>query len=100
MPESRKAEEWATYCHAKSHWIAWSAGQGGAEKILCINCARAYSFQGVIEALGRMVPHLDAIQRKCEQYWNEPDLSDEEVHAALDLIFQEVAAIRALKDKL
>ena len=41
--------------------------------------------------------HAVAIQRKCEQYWNEHGVSDAEYHAALGFIYQEAAAIRTLK---
>ena len=53
----------------------------------------AYARQQVEAALD----HAVAIQRKCEQYWNEHGVSDAEYHAALGFIYQEAAAIRALK---
>ena len=55
MPNPTTAAEWATYCHQHAHWIAWSAGQGGAEKILCFNCANAYARQQV-EAFRERAP--------------------------------------------
>ena len=38
---------------------------------------------------------LNAIQRKCEQYWNEPNICDAEIHAVLENIHE--AAGRAAR---
>ena len=42
-------------------------------------------------------PHLATIIRKCEQYWNEPNICDAEVHSILEFIHGEVRAIRNRK---
>ena len=59
-----------------THWVTEEAAQARVEAAL---------------------DHAVAIQRKCEQYWNEHGVSDAEYHAALGFIYQEAAAIRALK---
>ena len=41
----RSLEKWANHCHLQAHWIAWSAGQGGADRIVCLDCARTYAEQ-------------------------------------------------------
>lgn len=33
--------------------------------------------------------HAGAIRQKCEQYWNEHNISDEEIHAILEFIHRE-----------
>ena len=37
----------------------------------------------------RLAGPIDAIKRKCEQYWNEHNISDAEVHAILEFIYSE-----------
>ena len=61
MPEPRSLEEWADLCRNSNHWIAWSAGQGGAHRIVCLDCAHAYAgreYQDGVET-GKMMSWLD-----------------------------------------
>ena len=43
---------------------------------------------------------LQAIIAKCEQYWNEPNIGDAEIHAALEAIHRDAReALLAAQEK-
>ena len=38
------------------------------------------------------------IKEKCEQYWNEPNIPDAEIHAALEFIYSKAATLNSIID--
>lgn len=97
-PPPTTAAEWADWVWSRLH----TPGPVAADVVSLVILKEAlttHARQQVEAFRARAAPRLDTIQRKCEQYWNENGLGDEEVHAILDLIFQEAAAIRALERK-
>ena len=64
------------------------------EVYVCYDCAAAnldaYARQQAEAALERAA----TIQRKCEQYWNESIIEEAEMHAVLEFIHREAAALR------
>ena len=79
---------------AEAHKAAYWKGQWSLEQ----SAGRLRTRQQVEAFRERAMPHLDIIQRKCEQYWNERDVPNApEFHAILEFIFREAAAIQALK---
>ena len=98
MPEQRSLEEWASYCNQANHWIAWSAGQGGAEKILCNNCARAYARQQAEAMREQAAQTLETWSRDCN--CGATDIGVGELHepgCGLPNPVEVAAAIRALE---
>lgn len=44
----------------------------------------------------KSLEHLKNISDKCEQYWNESNISDAELHAMLEYIYREANAVRII----
>mgnify|MGYP001615838382 CR=1 FL=1 len=69
-------------------WIQWIREQPTTEQ--AVQVLNAYARQQVEAVLERAA----TIQRKCEQYWNESIIEEAEMHAVLEFIHREAAALR------
>ena len=52
-----------------------------------------------IPCIIKAVNQFKAIQEKCKQYWNEPNICDAEIHAALEVISGLAAQGRKVLDE-
>jgi len=71
----------------------------GGMKLTCHHChiAKTERKEGFHAALAAVEGPVAAILRKCEQYWNEPNICDAEVDAALEAIHREASTLRRLR---